>query len=217
MNPGLLFRNAQLVEQGWQLQREEGQDFEAFFGAREVLVPADELNTKIAAWTRYRHDRVVERVAAGGLLEAALTDLGGPGFFDDLPDDMVGVLHSDAWGMSILGSFGKFEALFRDPSLVESEEHMDVLDDYVQDEAISPLPFEVVCGRYPDGASKVFAAYLEEPEFEWARDGAELMRDIKKENYDLGPMPNTRPMSNQLLEGLKRARARAQAVASGDD
>ena len=211
MNPRLLFRSEPLLEAGWRMQKEEGQDFEAFFGAREVRIPSNELGEKIKAWTCFRHDRVAERTPAGEVTDVVLVDLDEPELPDELPDDVVGVLHSDTWGMCIVGGYGKLEDLFRDPSLVESEEHMDLLDEYVQDASSSPLPFEIVCGRYPEGASKVFSAYLEEADFDWGSDGAELLRDIKKEQYDRGPLPRTRPMPPALVEGVKRARKDVEA------
>lgn len=202
--PEILFDDPVLLERAWQLQREEREDFESFFGSCVVRLASGELRSKVDEWAAYRRKRREERVAAGGHPEAAvvLTDI--PGLPEDLLDDEeVFVLFGDRWGLQIVSFFDELEALFLDPSLMHDKERRAVLSDYLDLDSIAPLPFEILAERHPEGASAVFAAHTGRADFDWARDGESLLREVKQGWYE-ALRPATRPMSAEMIEALGR-------------
>jgi hypothetical protein len=52
---------------------------------------------------------------------------------------------------------------------------------------------------------------LDEPGFEWQRDGEALLRRSKPEAFRRPPLPSLLPMSEELADGLRFLRASAAA------
>lgn len=203
LHPRLLFDSPELLEAGWKRQREMCEDFEAFFGSRVVSVSGRELPQKIDEWVRYHQERVAARFD-GTDHPDAMPAQRALDVDDDVDDeDQAFLLCGERWGIHVAFFFDELEALYRDPGLMQDRKRAAVLDDYVEMSSITPLPFEILAQRYPEGASAVFAVYRTQPDFDWGRDGENLLREIKAEHYE--PLPTTCPMPKKFLEALNRA------------
>ena len=209
--PGLLFRNPALLERAWEIQRKDYARFVAHFGSDEVVLSGAELQAAMDGLLAAN----VERVAAEeGLTveEMAAQDGVAPARSMVLPDALlasedVGVLHDETWSLGFYDHYSLFRAAFADGGAgAEDEEAAEVVFGYLESPTIDPLPFLRVAGEDPAAASWVLGRLLDRPDFDWARDGEDLLRAYKGSWYP--PRPRNSPMSREMLQALARLEAR---------
>ncbi len=200
--PSLVFRNPELVEKGWELQRADRADFIEFFGADFFITPGRELTERIRAFRAFQQARAVERAGrAGGhtgKTPSAVPDFEPPPKM--LASECVGVIHDEVEGLNFITEFGRFAEAFDEPDRVTRKPHKTVVRGYLEDTEMSPLPFRWAAARDPEKASRVFQILLKRRDFFWASDGEALLRQHKPRYFDRPPLPSVVPATEIVLE-----------------
>ncbi|HVT68934.1 MAG TPA: hypothetical protein VHF26_14380, partial [Trebonia sp.] len=169
--PDLVFRNQEKAAQGWAYMRRDREEFIAFFGADELVMPTLEAEGRLNAYYKMRRDSAL---AARGR-HRAVSDAGETTFV--MPDgffefDTVGVIYDATDGFVVVPEYGLLTALFADPALAADPAHANVLRAYLREETIPPLPLRRLAAAYPGNADPVFRRVLGNRNFTWAQHGA---------------------------------------------
>jgi hypothetical protein len=200
--PSLVFRNPELVEQGWELQREDRADFIEFFGADFFITPGWELTERIHAFRAFQQARAIERAGRAGdhtgKISPTVPDIEPPPKM--LASACVGVIYDEVEGLNFLTEFGRFAEAFDEPGRATRKPHETVVRGYLEDTGMSPLPFRWVAARDPEKASRVFQILLKRPDFSWKSDGEALLRQHKPSYFDRPPTPSVVPATEIVLE-----------------
>lgn len=196
--PDLVFRNPEKVAQGWEHMRRDREEFLAFFGSDELVLPTGEAQGRLNAYYRRRRDSAL---AARGrhrvVNEAGETTFVLPeGFFEF---DTVGIIYDELDGFVVVPEYGMLRALFADPSLAGDREHANVLRAYLREDTIPPLPLRRLAAAYPDGVDPVFRRVLGRRNFSWSANGPGLLRQRKPGYYQSEPTPGVAVLSDRLL------------------
>jgi hypothetical protein len=200
--PSLVFRNPELVEKGWELQRDDRADFIEFFGADFFITPGRELTERIRAFRAFQRARAIERAGRAGdhtgETPSALPDVEPPPKM--LASECVGVIYDEVEGLNFLTEFGRFAEAFDEPDRVTRKPHKAVVRGYLEDAGMSPLPFRWVAARDPEKAGRVFQILLKRRDFSWESDGEALLRQHKPSYFDRPPLPSVVPATEIVLE-----------------
>ncbi len=182
--PALALRNPELLRRSWELQRRQGEDFEACFCGREILVPGPRLAAHLARLDRRGQQRAAAEHGLGALPPPRTAEQIERTFPDSLRRARcVGVLHDDRWGLGLYIDYDMLDECMHEPGLAARPEYAEVVLGYLESESVDPLPLLVTCDRQPDGASEVFGRLLGRPGFRWEADGEALLRHHKAEAY----------------------------------
>ncbi|MFE5144367.1 hypothetical protein ACFRDV_43320 [Streptomyces fagopyri] len=122
---------------------------------------------------------------------------------DYLEADGVGLIYDETEGLNYYLDFGHLDALFANPDHVRDCTYITLLREYLNDDAVSPLPLRRLVQRHPDGADPVFRVLLRKPGFSWQRDGEELLRSRKKGFTDKELAPSYSVVGERLTELLR--------------
>jgi hypothetical protein len=110
----------------------------------------------------------------------------------ELPEELlrnpdVGMLYDPLEGISFLYDYREFVDIFRHPEQHLGREETGVfLLDYLEDEAVSDLPFRRLAAKFPDNFKKVFYYYSDDIDF-YGEGVDDLMREFKPESFDKLP------------------------------
>ncbi|MFF9688025.1 hypothetical protein [Streptomyces sp. NPDC014623] len=199
-HPELVFRNAEKLEQGWQLMREDRAAFVEFCGGDEVVLPPAEAEDLVNAF--YRHRRQAAVAAQPGRARAGR--LPGPDVpsFEPLSElagsDTVGVIYDQVDGLNFYADYGMLRDLFADPALPGRRRHQDLLRTYLREESITPLPIRRLAAAHPETADEVFRKLLRKPGFIWSEHGEALLRRRKPWYYEREPRPGVSVIGDRL-------------------
>jgi hypothetical protein len=202
--PELVFRNPDKVRQGWEHMRRDREEFLAFFGADELVLPTLEAEGRLNAYYKRRQDAAL---AARGR-HRAVSDSGETtfvmpeGFFEF---DTVGIIYDETDGFVVVPEYGMLRALFADPSLAADREHANVLRAYLREDMIPPLPLRRVAAAHPRNADAVFRRVLGNRGFSWRQHGEGLLRKRKPGYFEDEPLPGVAVLSDRVME-LARGR-----------
>jgi hypothetical protein len=202
--PELVFRNPDKVEQGWQHMRRDREEFLAFFGTDELVLPTLEAQGQLNAYYKRRQDAAL---AARGR-HRAVSDSGETtfvmpeGFFEF---DTVGIIYDETDGFVVVPEYGMLRALFADPSLAADREHADVLRAYLREDTIPPLPLRRVAAAYPGNVDAVFRRVLGNRGFSWRQHGEGLLRKRKPGYFEAEPLPSVAVLSDRLMDLARRS------------
>ncbi len=197
--PELVFRNPDKVKQGWEHMRKDREEFLAFFGADELVLPTVEAQGRLNAYYKRRQDAAL---AARGR-HRAVSDSGvttfvmPPGFFEF---DTVGIIYDEVDGFVVVPEYGMLLAMFADPSLAADREHASVLRAYLREDAIPPLPLRRVAAAYPRSVDAVYKRVLGNRSFSWRQHGEGLLRKRKPGYYETEPLPSVAVLSDRVME-----------------
>jgi hypothetical protein len=199
--PESVFRNPDLLEKGWELQRRDRSFFCEFFGSDQVILPAEEARARVAEYWTWRFAQGREASEA----EAP------EGFFPLDDEDLIGVetvglLYDEVEGLSFLRDYQRLLAAFDDPKLMRRRMWKTVVSDYLQAEEIGPAPLRRAAGADPAKADRVFSLLLGRKGFSWDRDGEELLRRNKPSWFATEPRPSQIPFNDRLAEALRAQR-----------
>lgn len=201
-HPAMVFRNPEKVAKGWELQREDREQFVAFFGADLIVLPGAELGPKMRDFYAFRIQQALDRMAPARR-KARKSRAADPAALLDLPDELTGsetvaVVYDEVEGLSFYAEFATVEAVFADPRLASIKPYRQRVMSYLKDDSVSPLPFRRLAHRDPDRASKVFQTLLKQPKFSWERDGDALLRRYKRRQFETPALPRITPISDTL-------------------
>jgi hypothetical protein len=201
--PELVFRNPDKVTQGWEHMRRDREEFLAFFGTDELVLPTPEAEGRLNAYYKRRRDSALAaRGRHRAVSEAGDTTFVMPeGFFEF---DTVGIIYDELDGFVVVPEYGMLRAMFADPSLAEDREHANVLRAYLREDAIPPLPLRRMAAAYPGGVDPVFRRVLGNRNFSWIQNGPGLLRKRKPGYYESEPTPGVAVLSDRVM-ALARA------------
>lgn len=207
-SPRRFFRNPKHVEVGRRQQAEEAKAFVAHFGSDEILTTGAEARALLEGFV------AAQRATAQARHPDAVAP--PPACFVSLPDELsdaldLGLLHDARHGFTCVMGYRTFQEIAQDPGLLEDPRCRMVVEHYLFDVSISPLPFERAGARWPESFSRVLERVLSRPGFSWPRDGERLMRELKPEHAD--PLPTHMCLPDRLGQGLIRHRERGDASA----
>jgi hypothetical protein len=196
--PDLVFRNQDKAAQGWAYMRRDREEFVAFFGRDELVLPTLEAEGRLNAYYKMRRDSA--RAARGR--HRAVSDAGETTFV--MPDgffefETVGVIYDELDGFIVVPEYGMLRALFADPSLASDPAHANVLRAYLREESIPPLPLRRLAEAFPANADAVFRRVLGNRSFSWSSNGSALLRKRKPGYYEAEPTPGVAVLSDRVL------------------
>jgi hypothetical protein len=196
--PDLVFRNQEKATQGWAYMRRDREEFVAFFGADELVLPTPEAEGRLNAYYRMRRDSAL---AARGR-HRAVSDTGETTFV--MPDgffefDTVGIIYDELDGFVVVPEYGMLQAMFADPSLAADPQHANVLRAYLREDAIPPLPLRRMAAAFPGNVDAVFRRVLGNRTFTWQQNGSGLLRKRKPGYYEAEPTPSVAVLSDRVL------------------
>ena len=204
--PRVVFQNPAKLEQARALQREERQDFIAYFGSDLVVLPGKDVAGRMDAYLRWRMTEkrdedgttAFERAKASGDRPPKLSDLAFSNQFAEA--DSVGIIYDDIDGLNLFADFRLVEETFAEPSLVEDPKHAEATLGYLENPDIIPLPLRRLIDRYPANADQVFQELLGVATFTWPREGELLLRELKPDYFARPPLPSVTPIGGDLLQ-----------------
>jgi len=198
-DPELVFRNPEKVKQGWEHMRRDREEFLAFFGADELVLPTVEAEGRLNAYYRRRQDAA--RAARGrhrAVSESGETTFVMPeGFFEF---DTVGIIYDEVDGFIVVPEYGMLRSMFANPALAADRDHANVLRAYLREDTIPALPLRRVAAAYPANADEVFRRVLGNRNFTWAQHGEGLLRKRKPGSYGGEPVPGVAVLSDRVME-----------------
>ena len=196
--PDLVFRNPEKVTQGWEHMRRDREEFLAFFGTDELVLPTMEAEGQLNAYYKRRRDSALAaRGRHRAVSEAGETTFVMPeGFFEF---DTVGIIYDEFDGFVVVPEYGMLRALFADPSLAEDREHANVLRAYLREDTIPPLPLRRMAAAYPGSVDPVFRRVLGNRNFSWIQNGPGLLRKRKPGYYESEPTPGVAVLSDRVM------------------
>jgi hypothetical protein len=206
--PELVFRNPEKVKQGWEHMRRDREEFLAFFGADELVLPTVEAEGRLNAYYRRRQDAA--RAARGrhrAVSESGETTFVMPeGFFEF---DTVGIIYDEVDGFVVVPEYGMLRSMFANPALAADRDHASVLRAYLREDSIPPLPLQRLAAAFPRTVDAVFQRALGSKNFIWIQNGPGLLRKRKPGHYAREPLPGVAVLSDRVVE-LARTTARTE-------
>jgi hypothetical protein len=196
--PDLVFRNQEKATQGWAYMRRDREEFVAFFGGDELVLPTLEAEGRLNAYYRMRRESAL---AARGR-HRAVSDTGETtfvmpeGFFEF---DTVGIIYDELDGFVVLPEYGMLRAVFTDPSLAADPAHANVLRAYLREDTIPPLPLRRMAAEFPGNVDAVFRRVLGNRAFTWSQNGTGLLKKRKPGYYDAEPTPGVAVLSDRVM------------------
>jgi uncharacterized protein DUF6398 len=206
-HPRLVFRNPEKVTQGWQLVRKQRAMFIEFFGSDLIVVPGQEVASRMNGFFTWYTRRVLEE--AGPAVSSLDADVAAQTPAFHVPDDLaiaptVALVYDETEGLTFLANFVLVREAFENPGLAVDREHRQAVLGYLKADSISALPFRRLAGADTARASQLFQHLLKKPGFSWERDGEALLRKHKPWCFGAKPQPSVTPLSSKLAKALPR-------------
>lgn len=196
--PDLVFRNQDKATQGWAYMRRDREEFVAFFGRDELVLPTLEAEGRLNAYYKMRRDSA----ASARGRHRAVSDTGETSFV--MPDgffefDTVGIIYDALDGFVVVPEYGMLAAMFADPALAADPAHANVLRAYLREDSIPPLPLRRLAAAHPGSVDAVFRRVLGNRNFSWNQNGSALLRKRKPGYYAAEPTPGVAVLSDRVL------------------
>ena len=200
--PELVFRNQEKATQGWAYMRRDREEFVAFFGGDELVLPTLEAEGRLNAYYKMRRDSAL---AARGR-HRAVSDAGETSFV--MPDgffefDTVGIIYDEVDGFVVVPEYGMLRELFADPALAADPRYANVLRAYLREESIPPLPLRRMAAAFPGNVDAVFRRVLGNRSFSWSQNGGGLLMKRKPGYYRADPTPGVAVLSDRVIALVK--------------
>jgi hypothetical protein len=196
--PDLVFRNQEKATQGWTYMRRDREEFIAFFGADELVLPTIEAEGRLNAYYQMRRDAAfAARGRHRAVSETGETTFVMPdGFFEF---ETVGIIYDDVDGFVVVPEYGMLREMFADPELAADPAHANVLRAYLREDTIPPLPLRRMAEAFPDGVDAVFRRVLGNRNFSWSQNGSGLLRKRKPGFFEAEPTPGVAVLSDRVM------------------
>lgn len=200
-SPSSFFRNPAHLEQSLRSQERRHRAFVEMFGRSWVEGSAPEIERMHCQLMQADLDRKisVEDAEVRGRAQEVIN-----GF--ELPHGLyqvesVGMLSHPRSGLFFLVHFGTFIEAFELPEADLTQDHLDTVLGYLEEDSISPAVFMTVAEAHSEQATSLFRRLLRRPDFQWKHDGEGLMQRHKADHYPL--LPGELLLSEKLGEGLR--------------
>ena len=196
--PNLVFRNQEKATAGWAYMRRDREEFVAFFGADELVLPTLEAEGRLNAYYKMRRDSALAaRGRHRAVSEAGETSFVMPeGFFEF---DTVGIIYDELDGFVVVPEYGMLRELFADPALAADPRYANVLRAYLREDSIPPLPLRRMAAAFPGNVDAVFRRVLGNRNFSWSQNGSGLLKKRKPGYYRAEPTPGVAVLSDRVL------------------
>jgi len=206
--PDLVFRNQEKANQGWAYMRRDREEFIAFFGGDELVLPTGEAEGRLNSYYKMRRDSAL---AARGR-HRAVSDAGETTFV--MPDgffefDTVGIIYDELDGFVVVPEYGMLLEMFADPGLAADPARANVLRAYLREDTIPPLPLRRMAARFPGNADAVFQRVLGNRSFTWERNGTSLLKKRKPGYFAAEQTPGVAVLSDRAMTLARGAEASA--------
>ena len=217
-----VFRNPVKLEQAWKTQREEREQFVAFFGSEEIILRGSEVPERMRAFRHYQLYDVYD--ADGRTMADRAREAHGVAPLEidqEMPEAIaqaksVGLIYDETEGLTFLMDFALVQETFADPTLLADRNRTEAVLAYLRDDGVSPFVLRRLARRDPERACEVFRHILQEPGFSWERDGEALLRQYKAEEYGRPALPKVTPISSKLA-GERLAGSTERSMEPGRD
>lgn len=197
--PDIVFRNPELLALGRQRMRKDRSAFVQFFGADSWLAPPAEAERRLTDyyWLRggAQRDPSEGTPAVPALTEAMLAA------------DTVGVIYDETDGLNFYADYGRLRDLFADPALLADPRHRGLLDAYLRDDTVAPLPLRRLAADFPGTADTLIGELLHKPTATWDDDGDDLLRRHKPWYDEDKVHPGVTVVGDRLTELLAASQA----------
>jgi hypothetical protein len=196
--PELVFRNQEKATQGWAYMRRDREEFVAFFGGDELVLPILEAEGRLNAYYKMRRDSALaargrhRAVSDGGETTFVMPE----GFFEF---DTVGIIYDETDGFVVVPEYGMLREMFADPAHAADPVHANVLRAYLREDSIPPLPLRRMAAAFPGNVDAVFRRVLGNRSFSWSQNGAGLLRKRKPGYFRADPTPGVAVLSDRVL------------------
>jgi hypothetical protein len=195
--PEAVFRNPELLARGWELARESRTHFVEYFGSDELVLSPGVAQELLDAQRRAEDEVRMSR--------SRRPEPQGEVAPFKLPEDLfalgtVGVIFDEVDGLSFYPDYGMLHELFATPALASRKDYARVLQDYLHEESIGPLPLRRLAAAYPETVDAVYRKVLRQPHFTWAEHGEALLRKRKSWYFDRDPYPCVVPAGRRLAD-----------------
>jgi hypothetical protein len=202
--PDLVFRNQEKAAQGWTYMRRDREEFVAFFGADEFVLPTLEAEGRLNAYYKMRRDSALAaRGRHRAVSETGETTFVMPeGFFEF---DTVGIIYDELDGFVVVPEYGMLREMFADPELAADPAHANVLRAYLREDSIPPLPLRRMAAAFPNEVDSVFRRVLGNRNFTWSQHGVGLLRKRKPGYYEAEPTPGVAVLSDRVMALAKES------------
>ena len=197
--PEAVFRNPEKLALAWEHQRADRARFAEFFGADLLVVPGEQVQTKLDDYYTFCRGAVL------GQEPADVPPVVSMSLPSDLTDaDTVALIYDETDGLGFYAEFGLVEEAFTNPDLLRRRRWREQTMSYLEDDSVEPMVLRRLADRDPEKATVVFRRLLKRPRFDWNQDGEQLLREVKPAYYDRLPRPRVSPLSERLAEFAKR-------------
>ena len=197
----VVFRNPELLEKGWELQRHDRSLFCQYFGSDLAVFPAGEARERYAAYWTWRFAQGREdsgEAAPEAVFPLDENVLAGV--------ETVGMLYDEVEGLSFVPDYDRLLRVFDDPALVRRRMGKMIVSDYLRGEEFGPAPLRRAAEADPAKADRLFSLLLGRKGFSWERDGEALLRRYKPDWFASEPLPRQIPFSDRLTKAFKGRR-----------
>jgi len=198
--PSLRFRNPELLRRAREDMLAEHERWVEHFGSSYVRLPSSsELSATFEGFHRALLEEGEQPVSSS--LDFGELDMG------DVP---ICVVHHPRSGLMLGPAFVAALELVRDPGLADDSDKQAELDwlFFAQDEV--PFGMMQLAEEHPEEFNAALRLVLEDPDFDWARDGELLMREHYP-SFDADDYPKLATLDGELVEAYERSRRRGDS------
>lgn len=200
LHPELCFRNPEKLARACEIERLHREAFLDHFGADLVVFSGAEFHDRLHEYWRVCNAQAL--VAGMARVEESADP---PRLLDEYglaEAETVAAIFDLREGLSFHPEFGRLQAAFADPELLDDERYREIVFGYLHDPDVSALPLRRVAERDHDRASAVFARVLGRSGFRWERDGERLLRQAKPDHVDGAHLPRMALLGPRLTDYL---------------
>jgi len=215
-NPRMAFiDNKDRIEQAYRIQLDEYQDFVSFFGSDEVILNGTELPEKMREFYHYRYFQKRSQETGATIARAfqeKYHQLPPSPSFDFLPDlesqENLGLIYDKTEGMVFLLHYGRLREIFSRTDFKKIKNWRQVVQGYLEDPAISSLPFKRLGKEFPENTQAVFKALLKRKAFSIEDDLPFLIRHYK-------PMEVMTHLTPAIIPSLVKSKTFLKSLKTG--
>ena len=200
-SPETAYRNPERLARARELQQAERERFLRFFGSDLVVVPGSQAQRRLDEFSEFSHAELMRAITRprGSARPVTMT----------LPPEVVGaetvgLVFDEDDGLSFWPDFGLVEEAFADPELARHRRYRHHVLACLKDQEQPPTALRRLAERDPAKASALFSRLLKRKDFDWSREGEQLLRTAKSDYFARPHLPQITPVSDRLAAYARR-------------